>query len=50
MFERLIGPLRRDCLDHVLIFGERHLWRVLSSYSLYYNETRTHLGLVKTRR
>ena len=45
--ERLIGTLRRDCLDHVLIFGERHLRRVLTSYSLYYNETRTHLGLDK---
>src|SRR5437660_4038508 len=43
--ERLIGTLRRDCLDHVLIFGERHLRRVLTLYSLYYNETRTHLGL-----
>jgi hypothetical protein len=31
--ERLIGTLRRDCLDHVLIFGERHLRRVLTSYS-----------------
>ena len=45
--ERLIGTLRRDCLDHVLIFGERHLQRVLTLYSLYYNETRTHLGLSK---
>ena len=45
--ERLIGTLRRDCLDHVLIFGERHLRRVLTSYSLYYDETRTHLGLSK---
>jgi transposase InsO family protein len=45
--ERLIGTLRRDCLDHVLIVGERHLRRVLTSYSLYYNETRTHLGLDK---
>src|SRR5207244_7957921 len=45
--ERLIGTLRRDCLDHVLIFGERHLRGVLTSYSLYYNETRTHLGLGK---
>ena len=43
--ERLIGTIRRDCLDHVLIFGERHLRRVLTLYSLYYNETRTHLGL-----
>ena len=45
--ERLIGTLRRDCLDHVLIFGERHLRRVLTAYSIYYNETRTHLGLSK---
>ena len=45
--ERLIGTLRRDCLDHVLILGERHLRRVLTLYSLYYNETRTHLGLSK---
>jgi transposase InsO family protein len=43
--ERLIGTVRRDCLDHVLIFGEQHLRRVLTLYSLYYNETRTHLGL-----
>jgi transposase InsO family protein len=45
--ERLIGTLRRECLDHVLILGERHLRRVLKSYSRYYNETRTHLGLDK---
>jgi transposase InsO family protein len=45
--ERLIGTLRRECLDHVLIFGERHLRRVLTLYSVYYNETRTHLGLGK---
>jgi transposase InsO family protein len=45
--ERLIGTLRRECLDHVLIFGEQHLHRVLTLYSIYYNETRTHLGLAK---
>src|SRR5205823_11740735 len=45
--ERLIATLRRECLDHVLIYGERHLRRVLTLYSLYYNETRTHLGLGK---
>src|ERR1700740_1484656 len=45
--ERLIGTLRRDCLDHILIFGERHLLRILSLYSGYYNQTRTHLGLGK---
>src|SRR5262245_10447639 len=36
--ERLIETLRRDCLDHVLIFGEWHLQRVLKSYSVYYDE------------
>jgi len=45
--ERLIGTLRRDCLDHTLILGEKHLRRVLTVYSIYYNETRTHLGLRK---
>jgi transposase InsO family protein len=45
--ERLIGTLRRECLDHVLIFGEWHLRQLLKSYSLYYNGTRTHLGLDK---
>ena len=45
--ERLIGSLRRECLDHVLIYGERDLRRILTLYSLYYNETRTHLGLGK---
>ena len=48
--DRLIGTLRRECLDHVLIFGERHLRRVLTLYALYYNETRTHLGLAKDAR
>jgi hypothetical protein len=41
------GTLRRDCLDHVLIFGAWHLRRILTSYSCYYNETRTHLSLDK---
>src|SRR5262245_25652221 len=45
--ERPIGTLRHDCLDHVLIFGEAHLRRVLATYSTYYNEARTHLGLCK---
>jgi transposase InsO family protein len=45
--ERLIGTLRRDCLDHVLLFGARHLRRILASYSCYYNEKRTHLSLNK---
>jgi transposase InsO family protein len=45
--ERLIGTLRRDCLDHVLILGARHLRQVLAAYSAYYNERRTHLSLNK---
>ena len=45
--ERLIGSIRRDCLDHVVIFGERHLRHVLRSYQRYYNEGRTHLSLNK---
>jgi transposase InsO family protein len=45
--ERLIGTLRRNCLDHVLIFGARHLRRILTADSHYYNETRTHLSLDK---
>jgi hypothetical protein len=48
--ERLIWTLRRDCLDHVLIFGEPHLRGILSLYAGYYNETRTHLGWARTRR
>ena len=45
--ERLIGTLRRECLDHVLIVGERHLRRLLASYSSYYNASRTHCSLNK---
>jgi hypothetical protein len=45
--ERLIGTLRRDCLDHVLVFGAQHLRQILTSYSSYYNKTRTHLSLDK---
>jgi Integrase core domain len=45
--ERLIGTLRRECLDHVLIFDEQHLRRILALYSSYYNQTRTHLALGK---
>ena len=45
--ERLIGTLRRECLDHVVIFGERHLRRVLSAYAAYYNQTRPHRSLRK---
>jgi hypothetical protein len=42
--ERLIGSIRRDCLDHVVIFGEQHLRHLLNSYQDY-NESRTHLSL-----
>ena len=45
--ERLIGTLRRECLDQMLIFGEAHLRRVLSAYAAYYNQARTHLALRK---
>jgi hypothetical protein len=45
--ERLIGTLRRECLDQIIIFGETHLRRVLASYAAYYNQTRTHLALQK---
>jgi transposase InsO family protein len=45
--ERLIGTVRRECLDRVLIFGEAHLRRILSSYAAYYNEVRPHLALGK---
>jgi len=45
--ERLIGTLRRECLDHMVIFGEAHLRRILSAYAVYYNQARTHLALSK---
>jgi len=45
--ERVIGSIRRECLNHVVIFNERHLCRVLSSYVDYYHRTRTHLSLDK---
>jgi transposase InsO family protein len=45
--ERLIGTIRRECLDHMLVLGESHLRRILKSYARYYNETRTHRSLEK---
>ena len=45
--ERVIGSIRRECLDHVVVIGERHLLRILSKYVDYYNGTRTHLSLAK---
>jgi putative transposase len=45
--ERVIGSIRRECLDHVIIFSEKHLRRVLREYARYYHDSRTHLGLAK---
>ena len=45
--ERLIGSIRRECLDHVVVLGERHLRRILTAYFAYYHRTRTHLSLEK---
>jgi len=45
--ERLIGSIRRECLDHVVIVSEAHLRRILATYASYYNEQRTHRSLAK---
>src|SRR5207245_7061060 len=45
--ERVIGSIRCECLDHVVVIGERHLREILSKYVDYYNGTRTHLSLSK---
>ena len=45
--ERIIGSIRRECLDHTIILGEAHLRRTLKSYAKYYNRARTHLSLAK---
>jgi transposase InsO family protein len=45
--ERVIDSIRRECLDHTIIFNDRHLRRVLKEYFHYYHESRTHLGLEK---
>ena len=45
--ERSIGSIRRECLDHVIIWGEAHLRQILKAYTAYYNATRTHLGIDK---
>ena len=45
--EQVIGTIRRECLDHVIVLNEKHLRRVLKEYLAYYHESRTHLGLGK---
>jgi transposase InsO family protein len=45
--ERLIGSIRRECLDHVVVVGEQHLRHILMAYMEYYNAVRTHLSLGK---
>jgi Integrase core domain len=45
--ERLIGSVRRECLSHTLVLGERHLRRILTRYLAYYHQARTHLALEK---
>ena len=43
--ERLIGTIRRECLDHLIVLGETHLRRILGEFAAYYNESRTHRAL-----
>ena len=43
--ERIIGSIRRDCLDHLIVLNEDHLHRILSEYFSYYHEARAHLSL-----
>jgi hypothetical protein len=45
--ERLIGSIRRECLDHMIVFGEAHLRRILRGYAAYHNVSRTHRSLNK---
>jgi Integrase core domain len=45
--ERLIGSIRPECLDHIVILGEDHLRRVLAAYAAYYNDVRPHLALAR---
>lgn len=43
--ERIVGSIRRECLDHVIVLNENHLRRILTKYFAYYHESRTHLSL-----
>jgi len=45
--ERLIGSIRRECLDHIVILGEGHLRRILKACAAYYNQVRPHLSFAK---
>ena len=45
--ERVIGSIKRECLDHVIILNESHLRSILRDYFSYYNKYRTHLGINK---
>ncbi len=45
--ERVIGTIRRECLDHVIVFNEASLYRHVKSFVTYYHESRTHLSLRK---
>src|SRR5262249_36134757 len=45
--ERLISPIRRECLDHMIVLNASHLRRILAIYGRYYHRSRTHLGLKK---
>jgi putative transposase len=45
--ERLVGSIRRECLDHVIVLGEKHLRRIPKTYFDYYLHSRTHLSLAK---
>jgi transposase InsO family protein len=45
--ERLIGSIRRECVDHIAVLSEAHLRRILQYYARYYNDIRTHRSLDK---
>ena len=45
--ERVIGTIRRECLEHVIVFNEASLYRHVKSFLTYYHESRTHLSLAK---